>query len=264
MASTAITLPSNMGRRDFGEVLKLVGLPSEAESTKRQLSGVAEELVRSVVSVIDDLVQRLIETRTEEDFKTVRQEIFPQYFAAMNALGDLLRIVVPQHGIERLISESLSELEADFRERGSSAFGEDLRDRGMFTIWTFRKLGSLVQELSAVQYHECKDTDSGAKMAMTFAGYAIWTRLHVDCLLKAMRTRQPIYPEVVEQIRGGLRAAVDAHAWLRRLVDVRVAAPEPIVPEIAWDDEDETFLADSMRDMRLTGTPLKVSDPRNS
>jgi len=220
----------------------MVGLPSETERAVKK-AGSGEELIRTVVSVIDELILRTIEKKTSAEFSTTRAEVFPQYYAAMRALGDLIRIVVPPHAMERLMSDSLSELEADFRDLGPSAFGSDLSNRGIFTIWTLRKLKDLGQEIGTQPSDAALDTE----MAMKFSVYAIWTRFHVDCLVKSMRTKKPIYPENIGHVIDGLRAAVNAYAWLRQAVDLRSGVTEPVLAPIPWDEEDEALLSDSMR-----------------
>jgi len=239
-------MPSGVGHVSLGDMLKLVSLPSESERAANKVSGSrAEELIRIIALVIDDLVGRAAEKRSAEDFAQTRAEVFPQYFAAMRALGDLVRIVVPVHAMERLMSESLSELEADFRDLGPAAFGSDLSDRGLFTIWTLRKIKDLAQEIGTLS--PTADHAADVDMAMNFASFAVWTRFHIDCLVRSMRTKKPIYPELVAPIIDGLRGAVDAYAWIRQSIDLRVTIPEPELAPIPWDDEDESLLSDSMR-----------------
>jgi hypothetical protein len=247
MGSAAVALPKGFGGVGLAEVMKLVGLPSETESTPKQLSGAAEELQKSVVLIIDDLVRRALEARTAEDFTSIRDDVFRQYYAAMLALGQLLRIIVPSHSMERLAAESLSSLEGEFRDHGITTFGADLCERGLFTVWTLRKINDLAQEIVKSPPTEVKASD--AEKANKFATWALWSRFHVDCLVKSMRTHKPIYPEVVEPIRDGLRGAVDAYAWLRQSVDSMVALPEPEIAPIPWDSDDEYLLVDSTRDM---------------
>ena len=236
-----------VGQFNLGETLKLVGLPSQ-EHAGTQLSGSDDELVSGIISVIDDLVLCAIKKRTKEDFIKARDEVFPQYFAAMRALGDLVRIIISKAKVERLITESLAELEANFRDLGPSTFGSDLSNRGIFTVWTLRKINNLAQELE----NSTPSTDQNEidlDTVVNFAITAVFTRFHVDCLIRAMRTQEPILPEVMEVIADGLRAAVNAYAWLRQLVDVRKTSPDAEFPQVPWDEEDDQLLADSMRDM---------------
>lgn len=246
MGSTAIALP----KANLAELLKLVGLPSKTSRSERtaEMLGRANELVRRVGSVIDDLVFAAIDKRTAEDFVRARGDVFPQYFAAMRALGDLARILIPKPTIERLSAEWFSELEADFRERGPSAFGSNLTEQGIFTVWILRKIHDLAQEIATSESpkeNQAKDVE----IATDFAVKGMWTRFHVDCLTKSMHDDRPIYPEVVDQIRDGLRAAVNTYACIRQWADFRNPKLEPELGPIEWTEEDELLLTDSMRDL---------------
>jgi len=246
MGSAAVALP----RVSLADMLKLIGLPSEVSETEHttEIMGRANDLVRTVVSVVDDLVSIAIEKRTADDFGSSRAEVFPQYFVAMRALGDLARIVLPKQTIERLSAEWFSGLEADFRELGAAAFGSDLTDRGIFTVWTLRKIHDLAQEIAVSPFPKENEVKDG-ELAMEFATKALWTRFHVDCLTKSMRGKRPIYPEVVEPIRDGLRAAVNTYACIRQWADLRHPRPEPQLGPIEWTSDDELLLIDSMSDL---------------
>lgn len=238
--SSAVVYPRQIGP-SLRELLDLLGLPSESEQATKQLSGSANELVRAVASIIDSMVLRTMEARTAESFCTVRAEVFPEYFAAMCALGTLLRVVVPKNDIVWMSAQSLSALESDFRNDGAAAFGLELRDRGLFTVWVLRKISDLSDGLD--------ETKEASEKAKHFAIAAIWARFHIDCLIKSMQSHKPIFPEVVEPIADGLRAAVNAYALLRQEVDERAGVSEPDLPPVLWEAEDEILLADSMRDM---------------
>lgn len=250
MNSVVLTLP----KPTLSELLKLVALPSGKESDHAEkLADRANEMVRMVGSVIDDFVSTAIEKRTAEDFKTARAGVFPQYFYAMRALGDLANIMLPRQTIERLGAEWFSEMEHDLRELGPAAFGSELTDRGIFTVWILRKIVDLAQEVAASPSLKGDETKDG-ELAMEFGAKALWTRFHVDCLTKSMRGKKPIYPDVVEPIRDGLRAAINTYACIRQWADIKAPRAEPELGEIAWTEEDELLLADSMRDLEREST----------
>lgn len=197
--------------------------------------------------MVDNLVSTVMETRAAADFQGIRSEVFPQYFVAMRALGDLAAIVLPRQTMERLSAEWFRELETDFRELGPSTFGLDLTERAMFTAWTLRKIRDLAQEM---QSSECKGSQGkDTELAFEFAGTALWTRFHLDCLTKSMRQNRPIYPELVGPIRDGLSAAVNTYASIRQWADLRNPRTEPDFGPLEWTQGDEELLTDSMRDL---------------
>lgn len=240
---TVVTMPEEIGIRP-SELLKISALPSETENAPRQLTSSANEVVRAVVSVLDDMITAALGARTSQEFVAVRTNVFPRYFSAMAALGSLIRVTVSKHAITRLLNESLCELEADFRELGAAAFGAELRDRGLFTVWTLRQISELAEQMQKIEGASDDET------ARKFAIYALWSRFHIDCLVKAMRAGMPIFPEVSEDIVDGLRAAVDAYAWIKQAVNDHAGISEPDMPPVPWDAEDEALLSDSMRDLK--------------
>jgi len=224
-------------------LLDAVGLPSETDHAPKQLSGAANDVMRAAVSVMDDLVLSALEKRTADDFAKMREKVFPDYLAALIAFGLLINVAVPEAARERLIAESLSELESDFRNEGIAVFGENLRNRGLFTVWTLRKIVELGEELHKKAAVQKVDEENTKK----FIASAVWARFHVDCLVKSIRNKKPIFPEVVEPIADGLRAAVNAYAHIRQVVDAGI--PEPELAPMQLDAEDEAWLEDSFGDL---------------
>lgn len=241
MGCAAIAWPEATGI-DPREILDAVGLPSETDRTARQLSGSANDLMRAAITIMNDLVLVVLEKRTAKDFVATRNAIFPQYLSALIAFGMLIKIAVPETVLERVIAESLSELEADFRDEGAAAFGQELRNRGLFTVWTLRKIVSLVETLP----RDAVPTAS-EEAARNFMAAAIWARFHVECLVKSIRFKKTIFPDVVEPIADGLRAAVNAYALIRQVAPEQQTNLE-FLP-INWEAEDEAWLQDSIRDL---------------
>ncbi len=247
MGSVATFLPQNFGG-DPRDLLEVVGLPSDVEHAPKQLSVTANDLLRSVVSLIDDLVLRTLKERTKEDFEKRRTEVFAQYFKAMVSLGVLIRIAVPKKDVVRLTAESLSKLEADFKEHGAATFGSKLADRGIFTVWILRKINDLAQEIQTSPISVAISDEKKESVAQ-FAASALCARFHIDCLIKSINSGVPIFPEVVDSIEDGLRAVVNAYAWIRQLVVFRTEDPKVEWLPIQWDAEDEALLKDSMRNL---------------
>jgi hypothetical protein len=248
MSTASMTVPAP--KINLGQLLKVVGLPTERDRAATT-AGQVNHLFREVVVVIDGFVAASIDQRSSAEFVRMREEVFPQYVAAITALGSLARIVIPKQTIDRISLESFSEMEADFRDSGDSALGSDLAERGLFTVWTIRKIYDLAKEIEASEFPK-ENAKEDVEKAREFVRFALWNRFHVDCLIKSIRTGKPIYPEVVEHIRDGLRAAVDAYAHVRQWADIRNPRPDLDPGPIECTGEDEAWVLDSMRDLEQT------------
>ena len=235
-----------LGSIKFGELLALSSLRPDRHYNR--LSGVAEELIRSIASVMEEPVSRAIDKRTAEEFIQLRKEIFSDYFDAVRALSDIARIVVPKPTLEVLVAESLSEMEADFRDHGLTAFGAAVRDQAIFTVWTIRRISNLCPRIMERSLDAgLKEAD--AEMSRSFAVSAVWCRFHLDCLLKSMHQQRPIYPEVLGSVLDGLRTAVNAYTWAARGLKLRIPGTEPDIASVGWDEEDRQLLEEATSDM---------------
>ena len=242
----SLAVPRNLGTVHVGEMLALPGLRSAHRG--QRLSGQAEELIRSIASVLDELVTATIEKRTAAEFWDTQEEVFPKYFRAVRCLSDLARIVIPRHLLSVLVTESFSELEAEFRDHGLLAFGAALRDQAMFTVWTLRKISDLCQRIDEAQLDPTLQ-ESDRELFTGFAYHAIISRFYLDCLTKSMHAQKPLHPEVLEVAINGLRNAVNAYAWARRAFDLRVPRTEPENLAVEWDEEDKQLLNEATYDM---------------
>jgi hypothetical protein len=232
---------------NVGQLLKVVGLPTEREQAEKSVAEHADFL-RGIVVVVDGLISTAIDQRTAASFDAVREEVFPQYVAAVMALGSLTRIVLSKQTIDRISLESFSEMEADFRELGDSTVGLDLTERGLFTLWTIRKIYDLGKEIEASDLPK-ENAKEDSEKAREFVRFGLWSRFHLDCLIKSVRTKKPIYPDVTEPLRDGLRASVNAYAHICQWADLRTPQVEQGLPAVEWTDDDEMLLVDSMRDL---------------
>lgn len=243
-----LSMPRGLGVVNVGEMLALPGFVSEKTKTTKRLPGNAEELIGNVLATMSGLVVYAIEQRTGKEFLAARERVFPQYFDAALGLSYLVRVVVPKHVLEVLGSESFSEMEAEFREHGVTAFGVEIRDQAIFTAWTLRKISDTCQRVDDAPLSEgLKKSDS--EIFGQFAYHAMVTRFNLDCLFKSMSFQKPIYPEVLPLVLDGLRAAVNTYALARRALDLRVPMAEPQVAVVAWDDEDDQLLREATYDV---------------
>lgn len=231
---------------DVKNLLTFVGISSKK---KTALSGSIVEVVESITSIVDDMFLQTIQQRTSEEFRAVRHRVFPKYIVAVQALSYLVRQLVPETVLEPIVYESFSELEADFREHGLNKFGTAVRDQAMFTVWTMRKINDLVIAIHKAGAAPKESAHRDTECAAQFGGSTAWAQFHMDFLLHAIHHGKPVFPEVLEDIQDGLRAIVNAYAWLRQGVDLRIPPVEPAIQAPDWDAEDDELLLSAMHDM---------------
>ena len=224
----------------------IVAFPSE-QSVKR-LPGETVEAVKGVLAIMDQIITMAIEKRTAADFVEARKEAYPTYARVMLALGSLASAVVPRALMDRLTSEAFCEMEADLRERGLAAFGAEVRDQAIFTVWTLRRTSEVCEQIDR---SKAEDQEADAKFAENYLTMAMWTRFHVDCLIKSMDSGRSLYPSVLAEMIDGLRGAVNAYAWARRGLALRVRPAEPSIAPLEWDAEDQELLDEATSGMAL-------------
>jgi len=251
LMNEALVIPQGFGLTSIGEQFAFLRLPSKRSAKRISVS--AEELLRNIADIHNQMIVGVIEKRTGAEFKIARDEVFANYVHVMRAVSDLARVLIPPQVLERLADESFSELESDFREHGDS-FGLTVRDQAIFTVWTFRKINSLVQQITAKEVSE-SDRKKDEELSSKFVFYALWTRFHLDCLTVSLHCHKPIYPDARDLVADGLRAAVNAYAWAKQGFELRNPVAELLLAPYEWDDEDRELVESSMSD--LSGEQLQ-------
>ena len=112
-----------------------------------------------------------------------------------------------------------------------------------------RKIGDICQRIDKVPLDD-EFQKRDADLFQQFSFNAMCTRFSLDCLSKSMLYQKPIYPEVLPIIFDGLRSAVNAHAWARRALDLRIPEIEPQIAPVEWDDEDQQLMDEASHDVR--------------
>lgn len=225
----------------------LIGLPAE-KPAQRSLPGSADNLLKSIGGTLDEMILDVISKRTAEEFSAAASDVFPQYVSLVVAFSRVASKVIDRKTIVRLNAESFSVLESEIRANGEACFGDSLKERAMFTVWMLRKISDLlaVLQTATVGDHE-KDKD--AEFAGHFFLHALRARFYVDCLVASMRTKQPLYRSVFPQVDDGLRSIVNAYAWVKQAVDLRLPSSDSDLVAPAWTDDDQELLDASTSDM---------------
>ena len=247
----SIAISRNWGIANAGAAMALLGCKT-AESVSRDVPASAEAMMRAVHAALENLIVITIEKRSAADFQAVRTAVFDTYSNAALALAPLVKIVFPPHALDRIARESFCELEADLREQALSSFGRTVQDQALFTAWTLRKIYDITSQISGATLGEVDAANAKQlpELVQNFSSYAIWTRFHLHCLLSAMRTQRPLFPEPLDLIIDGLRAAVNAYALIRRILDILIPQQANAVEPITWDEEDIALMAEADLDMQ--------------
>jgi len=228
----------------------MLGLPAE-QPAKKQLASPVDRLLRDVSELLHDMILEVLQSRTREDFTAAVKHHFPAYASLVCSFAEVVSSRATTQAIERLSLDSLLEFEADLRANGYASFGPEMTERALFTVYTLRRITSLLSAIisSHGKVDDC-DTDKDKDYWRHFLVHALVSRFCVDCLVVAMQTRQPIYAEVLKQIDDYLRSVVDAYAWIRRAADLRLKkAHSPSEPVVPLDGEEQQLLNESMFDL---------------
>lgn len=224
----------------------LAFLASRSKKSAREVSAPAHEVFKGMVDATEQMLRRVIEARTEAEFRKVFEVSWPKYAAVGLALSSFAHAVVPADVIDRLTRESICELEADVRDKGLAAFGASIRDQVLFTVWTLRKISDVFAQMSAAKGEE------DAEYRANFVCYAYRAQFSLECLQMALRLNLPIYPEVMDGLQDGLRSMVNAYAWARKGLALRLPEDDSKMPTMVSDEEDDELAWSSMQDMALT------------
>lgn len=239
-----------IGAKNVAEMLSLPSLASERSAKSDKLSISVQEIFTNVASALEGFVVRTIEKREAEEFRSTFESVFPKYLEGALGLSFLAQALVPSAVLETLSAESFSMMEAEFRDQALESFGATVRDQAVFTVWTLRRISDVCRKIAQAPPVGNNLKSQDAKLFSMFVQHSMRTRFHLDCLLKSMDLKKPIYPAVLETLIDGLRSAVDAYAWARRALELRVPHIEPAeAPELIWDDEDDQLVREASLDM---------------
>lgn len=226
----------------------LAFLASRSKKSARQVPAPAHEVFKGIVDATEQMLSNVIETRTEAEFHQVFEAAWPKYASVGIALSSFAHAMVPADVINRLTRESICELEADVREKALTAFGASIRDQILFTVWTLRKINDVLMQISAVKA-DASHLEEDRSNCRHFLLYAFRAQFSLDCLQMALRQDRPIYPEVMDGLQDGLRSMVNAYAWSRKSLALRVPEDDSMMQTMVSDEEDDDLARSSMLDM---------------
>jgi hypothetical protein len=216
-------------------------LVSRAKSAKRVLTPSASEVLKGCGDAVDQILRTALETRSKADFDRMYAESFPKYAGLTMAISHFATAVIQKPVLDQLVRESICELEADFRDKGMTAFGAAVRDQAMFTVWTLRKINDLTAQIVSAPLSKHRKAEDQEYCA-NFNVNALRAQFSLDCLNLALEAKRAIYPEVLDELVDGLRAMVNAYTWARRGLEMRVPSEDLILPVPQSEDEDAALM----------------------
>src|SRR2546425_4077511 len=137
------SLAEGLRPRTIDELRAFVGL---APKQTVNISISINDMFERITLATDSLLLKAIEKRTAVEFAATTADSFNDYVRVLRAKADLLKVILRDNRqlTERLVNESLVELEADFNEHGLQRFGMSLTNQAIFTVWTLRKTAPLI------------------------------------------------------------------------------------------------------------------------
>lgn len=230
-----------------------VGLGTQTRAKTDDTAAQLNQVFGEVTRLADELFVTILEQRSAESFRQTVERSFNDYVHLMRAKGDLIRFALRNDtaSAERLVDQSLSSLEADFRHEGAVRFGQTVNEQAVFTIWTLRRTVNQIWRVHAAEVALTQE-QLEAREALTadFGLYSAWAQLHLATLSASLRLNRPIHPDVAPAVLDGLRAMVNAGGFARQLIDMALpSAGDDELEPYEWDDEDDELVRSSMADL---------------
>jgi len=212
-----------------------------------------ERLILELLSVLERQLIAVLRARSIAEFKAARETVMPRYVRALRALSDTVTNLVPAEVIEKVSEAITGDLAADLEAQREFRLGDQLAEQAVFSLWTIRRIGTLIREISFAGRVREDKRSSDNKLRHEYHVASLWAQFHMDLLFAAIRFDMPIAEEVRETICDGLRAAVNAYVIMKDALALRQSEPaadtEPL--DLPWDEEDEELLTASMRDLNV-------------
>ncbi len=225
----------------IGQNLAFLAFP--ASQAAEQAPKTIIEIATRISTLVHSQLVQAISARTSLEFRETRERNISRYMQAMIALSDLVTISLDNCTIELLTNAALTQLDAAF-SNAEQAFGREVVEQAVFTVWTLRKISQLVQQCNGSKVsQEFKNTD--VEFARQYVGHVLFARFHLDCLSLALIESRTIFPEALSEISEGLRSAVDAYAWVRHGLELRSTSADDLAVELPWDEEQEQLMHES-------------------
>lgn len=225
--------------------------PTLLEPTPEEEANLTRPQERLIKALMDVLTKQLIVVagaRSEDEFRTTRENAWPKYIRSLRALHDTVTNVVGEDQVDRMSDEGFPIFTSDLQKQ-ASRFGDKLTEQALFTLWTMGKIRPLAKKIDSIPVPVDKQ-EADRTLFKEYVGTSLWSQFHLDILISAMKLGIPVAEEIRESVINGLRAAVNAYTIMREALALRQMHVEETATVLPWDEEDERLLASSMRDIK--------------
>ena len=219
----------------------------QSSAVQTSLKDSDERLIGNLVSVLDNQLLEILQTRTVVEFKQTREKIWPRYIRALRALSDTISNLVAEDQVAAISEACLATLAGDLQKQRGVRFANSLADQAVFTLWTMGKIRSLGKQI--LDSGDPRDRDLDSKLCADYHISSLWAQFHLDTTLAALKFGKDIPYEIQGTISDGLRASVNAYAIMKEALSLRVSQASLPEGSLPWDEGDERLLSSSMRDI---------------
>lgn len=222
-------------------VFSPVGL-AEGPAVER-LSKRLANAATNIFELLDEISDQISNCRNAKEFLAFREEVFPYYSHLMSGLGSIMNAKITPSDLSSMIESSFDRLEATFASDYSKTyFGPEAYYEIRFCISTLRGATRWLPYLIAHKVSEERRAQD-REFAGNYQSAATWTNFHLAGLAMALKDKQPIMPDVLQELLDGLRGAVMVYAYVRQSLDLRDVLAERYAEPLAitWDAEDEAL-----------------------
>lgn len=213
------------------------------ESAVERLSKRLADAAANLFELLDEISDQISNCRSAKEFHAFREEVFPYYSHLMSGLGSIMNAKITPSDLSSMIESSFDRLEAKFSsEYSKTYFGAEAYYEIRFCVSTLRGASRWLPYIIAHKVSEERRTQD-REIAGNYHSAATWTNFHLAGLVMALNDKQPMMPDVLQELLDGLRHSVMVYAYVRQALDLRNVLAERYTEPLAitWDAEDEAL-----------------------
>lgn len=213
---------------------------SALERLQRPLAEISEQLYRQLI----DMSLQAANAPTVEDFRKIRDRLFPSYMKLTTALSNTIRAKLDDVDLPALVDASFDALESRIGKKGTPYFGDEITQEIVFSISTLRSAHRWLPHLATSAKPEKEVLlEEDRELCHRFSVTVTWCHFHLEGIMAVLWKGHTIEPDVLQELLDGLRSAVMAYAYVRRALDLRGHLDERYKGElnVPWDADDEAL-----------------------